>query len=416
MPNVRVIYAQAQCTLMNNMHNLDDASHIYSVSMLNNAASGLLNDHFGTVWVTGEISNLSRPSSGHLYFSLKDNQAQIRCALFRFKHTQVNFSLENGQQVIVQAQVSVYEPRGDFQLIVTSVQLAGAGQLQLAFETLKNKLEKAGLFNEAHKKSLPIFPKQIGIITSPTAAALSDILKVLHRRFCSIPVIIYPTQVQGIAAAGQIAAAIKTANSRAECDVLILARGGGSLEDLWPFNEETVAHAIFNSAIPIVTGIGHQTDFTIADFVADLRAPTPSAAAECVSPDATEYAARLSLYYARLLQCMNTHIKSHQSHLMHLQKRLQHPGEKLRQQAQTLDQLENQLHRAMLFYLKNKREKMAYYAVLLETLSPLKILQRGFSITREKKSGKLIRHCADVTAGVHIVTQLSDGEIESVVV
>ena len=397
------------------MNNLD-TSLIYSVSMLNNAASTLLDAHFGTVWVTGEISNLSRPSSGHLYFSLKDNQAQIRCALFRFKHNQVNFALENGQQVIVQAQVSVYEPRGDFQLIVTSVQLAGAGQLQLAFEKLKKKLEIAGLFDEAHKQSLPVFPAQIGIITSSTAAALRDILKVLHRRFPSIPIIIYPTPVQGDAAAAQIVAALKIANQRAECDVLILARGGGSIEDLWPFNEEIVARAIFDSSIPIVTGIGHQTDFTIADFVADLRAPTPSAAAECVSPDAAEYLTRLTQYYSRLLQCMNTHIKSHQSHLMHLQKRLQHPGEKLRQQAQTIDQLENQLHRMMQFYLKNKQEKIAHYAALLETLSPLKILQRGFSITREKKSGKLIQRCENVSAGDYIVTQVTDGEIESVVI
>lgn len=401
--------------VMNSMSNLD-TSLIYSVSMLNNAASTLLDVHFGTVWVTGEISNLSRPSSGHLYFSLKDNQAQIRCALFRFKHNQVNFALENGQQVIVQAQVSVYEPRGDFQLIVTGVQLAGAGQLQLAFEKLKNKLEKAGLFDEAHKKALPVFPKQIGIITSPTAAALRDILKVLQRRFPNIPVIIYPTQVQGDAAAKQIVAMIKTANHRAECDVLILARGGGSLEDLWPFNEEIVAHAVYDSSIPIVTGIGHQTDFTIADFVADLRAPTPSVAAECVSPNRDEYTTQFMQYHQRLLQCLRTQMKSHQSQLMHLQKRLQHPGEKLRQQAQTLDQLESHLHRIMRFYLDNKREKIAHFAQLLETLSPLKILQRGFSITREKKSGKLIRHCHEVATGKTIVTQLSDGEIESVVV
>lgn len=397
------------------MDNLDQ-SLVYSVSMLNNSANLLLSEHFGTICVTGEISNLSRPSSGHLYFSLKDQDAQIRCALFRFNHSQVNFSLENGQQVIAQVKVSVYEPRGDFQLIVTNVALAGKGQLQLAFEKLKNKLEKAGLFDETHKKSLPAFPKQIGIITSPTAAALRDILKVLHRRFPSIPIIIYPTQVQGDAAAKQIVDAIKTANQRAECDVLILARGGGSLEDLWPFNEERVAYAIFNSTIPIVTGIGHQTDFTIADFVADWRAPTPSAAAECVSPDAAEYIAQLSQYYARLLQCINTHIKSHQSNLMHLQKRLQHPGEKLQQQAQTLDRLENQLYRAIQSYLENKREKITHFAQLLETLSPLKILQRGFAITRNKKSGKLIRKCDEVTTGETIVTQLSDGEIESVVV
>lgn len=382
--------------------------------MLNSEAGALLTSHFGAIWVLGEISNLSRPSSGHLYFSLKDDKAQIRCALFRFQHQQINFALENGQQVLVQAQVSLYEPRGDFQLIVLNVQLAGAGKLQLAFEQLKKTLEKAGLFDEKNKKPLPIFPKCIGVITSSTAAALRDIVKVLHRRFPSIPIIIYPTQVQGDNAATQIAAAIKQANHRAECDVLILARGGGSLEDLWPFNEAIVAYAIFESVIPIVTGIGHQTDFTIADFVADLRAPTPSAAAEYVTPNREEYVNFLSQQLARLQKNIFAQLKSHQNNLLHLQKRLQHPGEKLRQQAQSLDQLENHFMRVMQFYMRNKREKIVYYAKVLETLSPLKILQRGFSMTRDKKSGKLIRHCNDVAIGDAIVTRLSDGEIESV--
>ncbi len=388
---------------------------IYTVSQLNSETSLLLGEHFGAVLVTGEISNLSKPSSGHLYFSLKDSQAQIRCALFRFQHQKIDFPLENGQEVIVQANVSLYEPRGDFQLIVSKVQLAGSGKLQMAFEKLKKELEKSGLFDEAHKKSLPVFPKQIGIISSKTAAALQDILKVLRRRFPSTPLIIYPTQVQGDKAALQIVAAIKQANQDAECDVLILARGGGSLEDLWPFNEAIVAHAIFESSIPIVTGIGHQTDFTIADFVADVRAPTPSAAAEMVSPDRAELLNQLSRYNQRLFQIMHVQIKSYQNHLMHLQKRLQHPGEKLKQQAQLLDQLEMHFIRVMQYDLKNKQEKIAHIAKVLETLSPLKILQRGFSITRKKTSGKLIIHCNEVMTGDAIVTQLNDGEIESVV-
>lgn len=388
---------------------------IYTVSALNAEASSLLTSHFGAIWVSGEISNLSRPSSGHLYFSLKDSGAQIRCALFRFQHQKVDFTLENGQQVIVRAQTGLYEPRGDFQLIVTSVQLAGSGKLQLAFEQLKKDLEKAGLFDDMHKKPLPLFPKQIGIITSTTAAALQDILKVLKRRAPQIPIIIYPTMVQGDNASSQMVDAIRDANTRAECDVLMLARGGGSIEDLWPFNEKNVAHAIFESNIPIVTGIGHQTDFTIADFVADFRAPTPSAAAECVSPNRDEYLNLLSQQLLRLRNIMFTQLKSHQNHLTHLQKRLQHPGEKLRIQAQQLDQLENQLLRAMRFYLNQKHEKIAHCAQLLETLSPLKILQRGFSITR-KKSGALITFCNEVTTGEIIVTRVSDGEIESKVV
>lgn len=393
----------------------NDTSIIYTVTALNGVVSDLLSSHFGGILVTGEISNLSRPASGHLYFTLKDEQAQVRCALFRFQHQRINFALENGQHVIVQAQVSLYGPRGDYQLIVSNIELAGAGKLQIAFEKLKNELEKAGLFDEKNKKRLPIFPKQIGIITSATGAALQDIIKVLRRRAPHIPIIIYPTPVQGEAAAKQIAHAIQQANQRAECDVFILARGGGSIEDLWSFNEKIVAHAIFESKIPIVTGIGHQTDFTIADFVADFRAPTPSAAAECVSPNREEYIQILNQQFLQLQKIIFSEIKSQQNNLMHLQKRLQHPGEKLRQQAQTLDQSENNFIRTMKMYVKNKKEKIAHYAQLLETLSPLKILQRGFSITKNKKTGKIILHVDDVVAGESIVTRVSDGEIESMI-
>lgn len=389
---------------------------IYTVSHLNSEAGNLLNTHFGAILVTGEISNLSKPSSGHLYFSLKDRDAQIRCALFRFQHQRIDFPLENGQQVVVQAQVSLYEPRGDFQLIVSSMQLAGIGKLQLAFEQLKNTLEKAGLFDEAHKKLLPAFPKQIGIISSSSGAALQDILKVLRRRSPHIPVVIYPTAVQGDKASAQIVSAIQTANARAECDVLILARGGGSIEDLWSFNEAIVAQAIFESTIPIITGIGHQTDFTIADFVADHRAPTPSAAAECASPNADEYSALLSQHLSRLQKNMQAYIQLCQTHLMHLEKRLQHPSEKIRQQAQTVDQLENQLIRVMQHYLKNQREKIIHAAHILDTISPLKILQRGFSITKNKKTDRLITSHKSVKSGDCIVTRLSDGEIESVAI
>lgn len=395
---------------------ITDASTIYSVSELNSEANTLLTEHFYTVWVTGEISNLSRPNSGHLYFSLKDHQAQIRCALFRFQHQKIDFTLENGQQVIVLAQVSLYEPRGDFQLIVSQVQLAGIGKLQIAFEKLKNELEKAGLFDEKNKKALPLFPKKIGIITSTTAAALQDILKVLKKRAPYISIIIYPTLVQGEQAAMQITTAIQQANQHALCDVIILARGGGSLEDLWPFNEAIVAHAIFQSHIPIVTGIGHQTDFTIADFVADYRAPTPSAAAATAAPDHTEWHNQLLHCHQRLSQCIRTQLKSYQQQLSHLVKRLRHPGEKIREQAQTLDQLENRLLYLMRQCLEKNHEKIAQAAHLLENLSPLKILTRGFTITRKKSSEKLISHINDAAKGDVMITQLQDGEIESVII
>ena len=261
---------------------------IYTVSDLNARARVILEECFKTIWVSGEISNLAKPNSGHLYFSLKDERAQVRCAFFRNSQRGLRFTPENGQHVLVQAQVSFYAARGDFQLIVSQMEMAGAGALQVAFEQLKQRLHKEGLFSQAHKKKLPLFPKCLGIITSPTGAAIRDILKVLQRRFSSIPIIIYPTLVQGDKAADQISMAIQRATQRKECDVLILARGGGSLEDLWPFNEEKVARAMFHCPIPIVTGIGHEIDVTIADFVADQRASTPSAAAEMVSPNQQE--------------------------------------------------------------------------------------------------------------------------------
>ncbi len=388
---------------------------IYSVSELNHESNVLLSSHFETVWVTGEISNLSRPSSGHIYFSLKDDNAQIRCACFRFQQQKIDFTLENGQEIIVRAQVGLYEPRGDFQLIVQEMKLAGAGKLQIAFEKLKKELEKAGFFDDKNKKPLPIFPKHIGIVTSPTAAALRDILKVLKKRFPSIPVTIYPTLVQGDLAAAQIASAIQSANQHAVCDTLILARGGGSIEDLWPFNEAVVARAIFDSEIPIITGIGHQTDFTIADFVADVRAPTPSAAAEMATPDRAELLDQLSHYYQRLSQLIHAQLQLHRTHLLHLQKRLQHPGEKLRQQSQQLDQLEMHLLRIMQHQLTLRKEKMAHYAQLLHNLSPLNVLQRGFSIMRLKDTNMIIKKCSDVRTNDRIVTQFVDGEVESIV-
>ena len=388
---------------------------LYSVTSLNAEVNHLLSNHFEVIFVTGEISNLSRPSSGHYYFSLKDDNAQIRCAFFRFNHQKLDFQLENGQDVIITAQVSVYEPRGDYQLIVKSIQLNGLGALQLAFDQLKSKLEKAGLYDESNKKPLPLFPKKIGIITSPTGAALQDILKVLKRRFPAIPLSIYPVAVQGLEAKNQIRDAIQNANDDAKCDVIILARGGGSLEDLWAFNEEIVAQAIFKSTIPIVTGIGHQTDFTIADFVADVRAPTPSAAAEIITPDGETLLLQLAQNAKRLSHLILAKIQTYQLELQHLQKRLQHPKEKLQQQAQQLDQLENQLKRAIQFLLENKKMQLLTKVKTLDALSPLKVLGRGFSITKDKKTGVVISHCNTIKTGDEIMTSLIDGDIISTV-
>ena len=276
------------------------ADNIYSVSQLNQSVRLMLENQLGAVWLTGEISNFSQPVSGHWYLSLKDENAQVRCAMFRMKNLRVSFRPTNGMQVLVRANVSLYEPRGDYQLIIESMHLAGEGLLMQQFEALKLKLAAEGLFAQHLKKNLPHFSKAVGIITSKTGAALQDILHILQRRDPSLKIIIYPTAVQGKDAATDIAQMIELANQRQEVDVLIVGRGGGSLEDLWCFNEEMVARAIFHSHLPVISAVGHETDVTIADFVADVRAPTPSAAAELVSRNQTELLQQLQYRRQRL--------------------------------------------------------------------------------------------------------------------
>ena len=267
---------------------------IYSVSRLNREVRALIENNFPSVWVQGEISNLARPASGHIYFSLKDENAQVRCAMFRNSNRLLKFKPTDGMQVLVRASAGLYENRGDYQLIVDHMEEAGAGLLQRRFEELKTKLAQEGLFDTEHKQDIPSFPDRIGIITSPSGAAVRDVLSVLNRRFPGIPVLIYPIPVQGDDAPPQIVRMINKACQHNDCDVLILTRGGGSLEDLWAFNDERVARAVFDCQIPLVCGVGHEIDFTIADFVADVRAPTPSAAAELVSPDRLEWTNRVS--------------------------------------------------------------------------------------------------------------------------
>ncbi|RJQ49032.1 MAG: exodeoxyribonuclease VII large subunit [Gammaproteobacteria bacterium] len=352
---------------------------VYSVSRLNREARALLEGGLPLLWVEGEISNLARPSSGHLYFTLKDEQAQVRCALFRMNALRLGFAPENGAQVLARARVSLYEARGEFQLIVEHLEPAGEGALRRAFELLKQRLAAEGLFDEAHKKPLPALPRQIGILTSPTGAALRDILTTLRRRFPALPVLIYPIPVQGAGAAQKIAAMLRTANARAECDVLALARGGGSLEDLWAFNEEAVARAIYASPIPVVTGIGHEIDFTIADFAADRRAPTPTAAAELISPDRSEWFERLTRLENRMWQAAQRRLGHLQQALHNLQKRLQHPGRRLRDQAQRLDGLEQRLHHARRVALRHAHARLAELAARLHTQTPLHRLRQAQS-------------------------------------
>ena len=269
---------------------------VYTVSQLNQAAKNLLEGSFPLIWISGEISNLSQPSSGHMYLTLKDEAAQVRCAMFRFRNSLLSFAPKNGMQVLARAKVSLYEGRGEFQLIIEHMEEAGDGLLRRKFDELKHRLAALGLFNHEHKKPLPALPQCIGVVTSATGAAIRDIISVLKRRMPAIPIMIYPAAVQGSEAAGQIVKAINLANQRQECDVLIVGRGSGSLEDLWPFNEEIVAHAIFNSEIPIISAVGHEIDYTIADFVADVRAATPSAAAELISPHQQELLQQVQLH------------------------------------------------------------------------------------------------------------------------
>lgn len=433
-------------------------SDIYSVSRLNREVRALLEATFPTVWVRGELSNLARPASGHLYFTLKDSAAQVRCAMFKNRQSGLRFKPENGMALIARANIGLYEGRGDYQLIVESLQPAGAGALQLAFEALKQKLAGEGLFAETHKKALPPFPRAIGIITSATGAALRDILSVLARRFPLAQVIIYPAPVQGEGAAAKIAAMIALADARRECDVLILARGGGSLEDLWAFNEESVARAVFACQTPLVSGIGHEIDFSIADFVVDRRAPTPSAAAELASPETAELSAGLRGCAERLLQVQSNRLQQQRQRLLHLSRRLPHPSQRLQQYAQRIDEyalrlshrmekrlgqaglrlvgsnarlndlnpagrlarqaqcltsLEQRLKRAIGAIISAAGQRLGTLDQILQTVGPMATLERGYAIVTEKRGGRIVREAKDLQAGDPLRIRIARAEIDA---
>jgi len=361
---------------MQTLFSEDQHQKIVQVSDLNAQARQCLEQEFDQVWVEGEISNLAKPQSGHIYLTLKDDKAQIRGAFFKQAQKSKPIALANGQKVVIKAKVSLYAPRGDYQLIIQQIQDIGLGQLQQAYEALKQKLQTLGWFDTDLKKPLPQRPNAIGIITSPTGAALQDILHVLDRRFPATRVFIYPVMVQGTAAAGQISQAIDIANQRNEVDILIVGRGGGSLEDLWPFNEEQVARAIYESDLPIISAVGHQTDFTIADFVADLRAPTPSAAAEIAVPDWQELYSVFASYQQVLSQMLNSRLAQHQSQLQNLRQRLRHPQSKINEQTQRLDELTTRFHRAIQALLKNQAHRLEYVSTRLAQTSPISAIHR----------------------------------------
>jgi exodeoxyribonuclease VII large subunit len=382
-----------------------------TVSQLNLQVKTLLDASLPPQWIEGEISNFACPASGHWYFSLKDERAQIRCAMFRGNNSRINFTPESGQQVLVRGKVSLYAPRGDYQLVVDHMEEAGVGALQRAFEQLKNKLLKEGLFEETHKKALPDIPTCVGVVTSDTGAAIRDILSVLERRFPLLNVIIYPTLVQGDKAAAQIAKAINTANDRQECDVLIVSRGGGSLEDLWPFNEEVVARAMFDCDIPIVAGVGHEVDFTICDFVADYRAPTPSAAAETISPDQEELLQTLDDYEESFVANIHDYVDDLSQQLDYLFQRLQqqHPVKQLENQHVLLERLARALSTAQSRLLENRQAQFSELARALNAVSPLATLDRGYAVA--SKNNKILYKSSDLKLNDQLQLRLSKGEI-----
>lgn len=330
------------------------------------------------LWIEGELSNFSRPASGHFYFSLKDSRAQLRCAMFKGRNRYLDFDPGNGQQVLVRGKLGVYEARGDFQLIVEHMEPTGAGLLQKKFDETREKLQAEGLFEAARKKSLPEWPDTIGVITSPTGAAIRDILQVLQRRYPRARIIIYPTLVQGASAAQPICQAIDLAASRAECDVLILSRGGGSLEDLWAFNEESVARRIADCPLPMIAGIGHEIDFTIADMVADQRAPTPSAAAELCAPDSREADARVQALLSRLKRSQKQHINPAKTLISQLTARLQsqHPQRVVTQQILRTDELEARLRKTMIAVRDRQRLRLGAAIPTLHQHSPARLIEQ----------------------------------------
>ena len=425
-----------------------------SVSELNALAKALLEDHLAGLWIAGEVSNLTRAASGHYYFSLKDSRAQVRCAMFKGAAMRLAKPLKEGDHIEVSGKISIYEARGEFQITVNEVRLKGLGQLYEAYERLKAQLQAEGAFSAERKKPLPARPQCIGVVTSLAAAALRDVVTTLNRRAPEIPVIVYPTPVQGTGSELQIAQAIKTASQRAECDVLIVCRGGGSIEDLWAFNEEPVVRAIEACAIPVVSGVGHETDFTLADFVADVRAPTPTGAAELVSPNRQESLHRLAQAQGRLKTVLEQRYFDASQKLDWLARQIRHPRQKLDEQrtyihklAQTLsysmtqnvrahsarferqtqalkhcrpdisvyrqdiDRFQTTLSHAFCQLLAHRRQSLTAQTTLLEAVSPQQILERGFSVVKNTR-GQVIRNADVLKQGQKLHITFADGETD----
>ena len=390
-------------------------AQVLSVSQLLRGARDTLERRFPLQWISGEVSNLRPAASGHMYFTLKDESAQVDCVMFKGRAAHLGWDLADGQSIEARALVTLYEPRGRFQLNVESMRRAGLGPLFEKFLQLKAKLEKEGLFDADAKRPIPAHPRRIGVVTSLAAAALRDVLTTLRRRNPAIPVIVYPAPVQGDGAEAKIAGALASANRRAECDVLLLVRGGGSIEDLWQFNEEAVARAIRASHIPVVVGVGHETDFTIADFAADERAPTPTAAAERVSPPRDAILARVAENAARISRETLRRIEYAMQNVDALARRLVHPAERLRGLRQNLLHLGKRLSSATVQQLSEIRRRVDIAHARLEGLGHDAVLARGYSLTLNM-NGEVVREEAQVKEGERIVTTLAKGRIESQIV
>jgi len=387
---------------------------VLTVTELNRLARDVLTQAFPLFWVSGEISNLTRAASGHWYFSLKDSTAQVRCVMFKGRNNSVSWVPKEGDKVEARALVTLYEARGDFQLTIEFLQRAGLGALFEAYEALKNKLEVEGLFKSVYKKPLSFLPKCIGVVTSPDAAALRDVLTTLRRRMPSIPVIIYPTPVQGKTAAPLIASAIKQANKRAECDVLIVCRGGGSIEDLWPFNEEIVARAIADCTMPVISGVGHETDFTISDFVADVRAATPTAAAELATPNAQQLRGQLAHLQIQLNQKLQLSLQNRSQSLDYLARYLISPMQKIAQQQSQLKDMQFRMQLLVQKRLDFQAQQLHRLSQNLTHLNPHAVLQRGYAYV-QNNAGTVITSNAQLQAGDAVTLTLAEGSANATI-
>jgi len=392
---------------------------IYRVSQITSYIKELFDSDYALqdLWLEGEVSNYSRAASGHVYFTLKDEEAQIRCVMWRSQVAHWAYLPQNGEAIIAHGRISIYEAGGLYQLYVDNIQPAGAGLLYLQFEALRERLAAEGLFDAERKRPLPTFPRRLGVVTSPTAAALRDIVNVLRRRYPLVEVVLSPTLVQGDEAPSQIVAAIQALNEHVDVDAIIVARGGGSLEDLWAFNDERVARAIYASQAPVVTGVGHETDLTIADFVADVRAPTPSAAAEVAVPDQQELRWAVESWRGQLAQFMRVRIEEGRRALQYQEQVLRRlsPQTQIDSCRQRVDDLMRSALAALKHRLALARERLRTLDSQLQTLSPLATLERGYAITRHLGTGKVVRSVTQVVAGDRLEVRVSDGQFESTV-